>query len=130
MTAMLHGTWPIIRCRFATKPHGHLPVSALGSFAKMSLLPKDVLPLPPAFQGAPVARYADALIAFSTKYKWLADIHIVNFITMAQWDMIDPDWREALLRDDVGYGELMRLASFSECMVHLVWIFFFFIILN
>lgn len=96
----------------------------------MSLLPKDVLPLPPAFQGAPVARYADALIAFSTKYKWLADIHIVNFITMAQWDMIDPDWREALLRDDVGYGELMRLASFSECMVHLVWIFFFFIILN
>ncbi|RUS28324.1 methyltransferase domain-containing protein [Jimgerdemannia flammicorona] len=81
-----------------------------------SYLPRNALPLPPAFHDSPATDYANALIVFSKKYTWLANIHIVDFFTMAYWHMMDPEWRDALLSDRVGYHELMRLASFSECM--------------
>ncbi|RUP43241.1 methyltransferase domain-containing protein [Jimgerdemannia flammicorona] len=81
-----------------------------------SYLARDALPLPAAFRDSPADDYANALMAFSKKYTWLANIHTVDFFTMDYWHMMDPEWTDALLSDAVGYPELMRLASFSECM--------------
>jgi hypothetical protein len=63
------------------------------------LLPHQEIQLPTEFAHQTPADYLETLYQFVERYRWLADLHVGDFITMNLWDLLDPTWRQALLPD-------------------------------
>lgn len=63
------------------------------------LLPQQEIQLPAEFEQQSPSEYLEALYQFVDKYRWLADLHVGDFITMKLWELLDPTWRQALLPD-------------------------------
>ncbi|KAI8138487.1 methyltransferase domain-containing protein [Fennellomyces sp. T-0311] len=61
----------------------------------MTDLPDREIYLPDGFTDPHV--YLESLISFTSKFDRLINMHIVNFITDHQWELLDPTWRQALL---------------------------------
>lgn len=67
----------------------------------MADLPDRELYLPAKYSHLTPHEYLKTLIAFVKQYDYLINLHIVNFITTDQWQLLDPEWRAALLPADV-----------------------------
>ncbi|CDH60806.1 cra-b-like protein [Lichtheimia corymbifera JMRC:FSU:9682] len=67
----------------------------------MADLPDRELYLPEKYSHLTPHEYVKTLIAFVKQYDHLINIHIVNFITTDQWQLLDPEWQTALLPTDV-----------------------------
>lgn len=65
----------------------------------MTDLPDREIYLPDGFTD-PHA-YLETLTSFMSNFDRLINMHIVNFITDNQWELLDSSWREALLPNDV-----------------------------
>lgn len=63
------------------------------------LLDIQEIRLPEGFTSA--CDYVSALVAFLRQYRWLSELHVVDFFTHRHWDLLDPEWRESLLPESV-----------------------------
>ncbi|CAO3642368.1 unnamed protein product [Cunninghamella blakesleeana] len=63
------------------------------------ILPKEEIQLPSTFINCTPNEYLEALYSFLEKYRWLADLHVGDFITLNHWELLYPEWRKALLPD-------------------------------
>lgn len=75
-----------------------------------------------------VHEYVKTLIAFLKQYEWLSELHVVDFFTHRHWDLLDPEWREALLLPtlennndealfDTWLDDLLAMPDFDYCVV-------------
>ncbi|KAI7871595.1 hypothetical protein BDF14DRAFT_1075022 [Spinellus fusiger] len=60
-------------------------------------LPQSEINLPAAYSNQTPEKYLESLIEFFEKYRHLIDIHVVDFLTYHQWELLDVEWREVLL---------------------------------
>lgn len=56
-------------------------------------------PLPPEYTD--ISTYVSNLCLFIDEYKSLIDIHIVDFLTKNQWELLPNEWREILLPNNI-----------------------------
>lgn len=85
---------------------------------QMMFLPSREIDLPVGFHSP--EEYLQSLVAFVKRYKWLYELHMVDFLTHRHWDLLDPSWQEALLPDQTDDGWLdiiLQLPSFEYKMV-------------
>ncbi|KAG0169295.1 hypothetical protein DFQ28_003738 [Apophysomyces sp. BC1034] len=85
------------------------------------MLPTSEIQLPPTFANDTPENYLNALISFFESYRYLTDIHVVDFLTQNQWDLIDPTWQAALLPEtdtsEEWLDSLIQLAAESTIVV-------------
>lgn len=94
----------------------------LPTMASFGSLPQEEVFLPESFQDSYVHDYLRELIDFEKQWRHLINIHIVDFITHNQWELLDPAWRTALLpndadNDDRWLSSLVDLAVHYKCPV-------------
>ncbi|KAI9253932.1 methyltransferase domain-containing protein [Phascolomyces articulosus] len=77
----------------------------------MVSLPEKEINLPYGFKD-PI-EYLKALVLWAEKFQWLHDLHIVDFFTHEQWNMIDQEWRLALEQEENWFDTVIQLPSFE-----------------
>lgn len=77
------------------------------------MLPPKEIQLPVQYATETPENYLNALVSFFESYRHLTDIHVVDFLTQNQWDLIDPAWQAALLTENAGEEEWL------ESLIHL-----------
>ncbi|KAI9315268.1 methyltransferase domain-containing protein [Dichotomocladium elegans] len=79
----------------------------------MADLPDQPLYLPEAYKHLMPEEYAAELASFVRQFAPLINMHIVDFITTKQWELLDPEWQSALLlpNDEECVDSLLHLAA-------------------
>jgi hypothetical protein len=83
-------------------------------------LPPTELLLPAHLEHLSPAEYLSHLVSIAEKYNDLTSLHIVHFLSRNFWDMIDPEWQQALMQpesEDEFIDDMLNLASRYECKV-------------
>ena len=65
-----------------------------------NLMPTEQLKLPEKYSHLTPNEYIIALTNYIEKYRQWTTLHIVDFLTFSQWNILDVEWREALLPPD------------------------------
>lgn len=78
--------------------------------------------LPHAHRNATPQQYLSSLVSFAERLRPLIDFHIVDFLTQNQWELLDPEWRDALLPEQEQAHEqwvsgLVQLAAANTSQV-------------
>jgi hypothetical protein len=82
------------------------------------MLPFSVnCPLPKGYDNT--HSYTTDLCNFIQHYRFLTNIHVVDFLTQDQWELLDPAWRQALLPDggvdeDSWWDSLIHLSTAAD----------------
>ncbi|KAI9323276.1 hypothetical protein BX666DRAFT_1873336 [Dichotomocladium elegans] len=72
------------------------------------------LELPSGFESP--EDYVEALVSFIDQYRWLPELHVIDFFSLHHWNLLDPEWQVALLEgsDQPGWFEsIIQIASFD-----------------
>ncbi|KAI9487588.1 MAG: methyltransferase domain-containing protein [Benjaminiella poitrasii] len=72
---------------------------------KDDLIPNQPLSLPEKYSHLAPKEYVQALMDFIEKHRQWTAIHIVDFITLNQWEILPEDWRQTLLPKDESINE-------------------------
>ncbi|KAI7867016.1 methyltransferase domain-containing protein [Spinellus fusiger] len=75
-------------------------------------LPHHGLPLPASCHS--IEDYIAQIKSFVNDYRWLIELHVMDFVSQDHWQLLDPTWRDALLPANDPYDwdtRLHRLAS-------------------
>lgn len=70
------------------------------SFSGDNLIPSEQLQLPARYAHLTPNEYIQELMSYIEKYRQWTTLHIVDFLTFGQWNILDEEWREALLPPD------------------------------
>lgn len=90
--------------------------------------PSTGCPLPSSYNN--IYTYTNALCDFIQQYRFLTNIHVVDFLTNDQWNLLDPEWRQALLpvdgaTDDSEWWDSLIHLSTAADTTKVINIFFF-----
>lgn len=69
------------------------------------LIPKEQLRLPEKYSHLSPEEYVQALTEYIEKYRQWTTLHIVDFMTYNQWEILDEEWRNVLLPQDSNLGD-------------------------
>lgn len=70
------------------------------SFSGDNLIPSEQLRLPDKYAHLTPNEYIQELMNYIEKYRQWTTLHIVDFLTFGQWNILNEEWREALLPPD------------------------------
>ncbi|KAG1077006.1 hypothetical protein G6F42_025139 [Rhizopus arrhizus] len=70
------------------------------SFSGDNLIPSEQLRLPDKYAHLTANEYIQELMNYIEKYRQWTTLHIVDFLTFGQWNILNEEWREALLPPD------------------------------
>ena len=81
----------------------------------MISLPEKEIDLPLGFNDP--LNYLETLVSWANKYKWLYDLHIVDFFTHDQWNKLDQEWTHVLEQEENWFDTVIQLSSFDPIIV-------------
>lgn len=86
------------------------------------LIPSQQLRLPEKYSHLSPEEYVEALTDYIEKYRQWTTLHIVDFMTFNQWEILDEEWRNVLLPQDGSLGEdwinsIIQITSGSDVNV-------------
>lgn len=86
------------------------------------LIPSQQLRLPKKYSHLSADEYVEALTDYIEKYRQWTTLHIVDFMTFNQWEILDEDWRNVLLPQDGSLSEdwidsIVQITSGSDVNV-------------
>ncbi|KAL0091048.1 methyltransferase domain-containing protein [Phycomyces blakesleeanus] len=87
--------------------------------APSAFLPANELYLPTECAQNSPEEYLDELITFFERYRHLTDIHVVDFLTYNQWELLDPEWRKALSPDPAQHHNRQAQSDWLSLMIQI-----------
>jgi hypothetical protein len=88
-----------------------------------NLIPNEHLKLPEKYTHLTAEEYVEALMDYIEKYRQWTTLHIVDFMTTNQWEILPKEWRNVLLPADGSMTEnewidmIIKITSGSEVNV-------------
>jgi hypothetical protein len=73
------------------------------------LFPNEPITLPNGYKCP--KEYAEALVNYVEKYRYLIEIHFVDFITLDHWNLLSKDWQRALLDESDWFDAITSIAT-------------------
>ncbi|KAG1179213.1 hypothetical protein G6F70_000300 [Rhizopus microsporus] len=73
------------------------------------LFPNEPITLPHGYKCP--KEYAEALVNYVEKYRYLIEIHFVDFITLDHWNLLSKDWQHALLNESDWFDAITNIAT-------------------
>ncbi|CEP18406.1 hypothetical protein [Parasitella parasitica] len=92
--------------------------------SKDNIIPSEQLRLPENYSHLTPVEYMDTLINYIERYRQWITLHIVDFLTFDQWNILNQEWREALLppNESISHEEwinsIINITSGSDVNEH------------
>jgi hypothetical protein len=92
---------------------------------KDNLIPSQQLRLPSKYAHLSPEQYMQSLMDYIEKYRQWTTLHIVDFMTFHQWEILDEEWRNVLLPQHGSDSEdwinsIIKITSGSEVNVRYI----------